>query len=175
MDWSFAIVNGVACAATFGFAAHVVSGRREAMILSALLFANWAQYVLSWTPYNPTEILYRAGLPIEGNTLWMLIDAIIGSSSVVIAFRFWWGWALWLSSIAQLFLHAGYKDGLYDFQSYSSCLDWVLKAQIAVFFLIGGRGVRDRLADLHRFLDERRVHGRRSASSTAREAAGGQP
>lgn len=142
MDWPFAILNGGLCVLAVVFAAHVSSARRVALPLAALLFAGWLEYVLAWTPFKPAS-LFR-GL-LDSKDLWSIVDGIFGALAITTAYRYWWGWALLLTSLCQEVLHAAYWLRVYDFEAYSGFLDITLLAQIGVFVLIGGRGVRDHL------------------------------
>jgi len=142
VDWPFAILNGALCVTAIMFAALASSGRREALPLAALLFADWLLYVLSWTPYKPANLF--PGL-LNSKDLWSIMDGIFGACAIVTAYRYWWGWALLLSVMCQEVLHAAYWLRVYDFETYSGFLDITFLAQVALFLVLGGRGVRDYL------------------------------
>ena len=142
MDWGFAFVNGLLCAAAVLFAAHTGKARRVALPLAVLLFAGWLQYILAWTPYKPANIF--GGL-LNSKDLWSIMDGILGALAITTAYRFWWGWALLLTSWCQEVLHVAYWLRAYDFGAYSGFLDLTFLAQIALFLVIGGRGVRDHI------------------------------
>ena len=140
MDWPFAILNGGLCVLAVVFAAHVTTARRVALPLAVLLFVGWLEYVLAWTPFKPANLFH--GL-LDSKDLWSIMDGIFGALAITTAYRYWWGWALLLTSLCQEVFHAAYWLRVYDFEAYSSFLDITLLAQIGVFVLIGGRGVRD--------------------------------
>lgn len=166
MDWPFAILNGALCATAILFAAFS-SGRREALPLAALLFADWLLYVLSWTAFKPANLFH--GL-LNSKDLWAIMDGILGACAVVTAYRYWWGWALLLSVMCQEVLHAAYWLRVYDFETYSGFLDITFLAQVALFLVLGGRGVRDYL---NRCFDRLGVSRRGQGPTHARAVEGG--
>ena len=155
MDWSFALFNGALCVLAVVFAAHTSSARRVALPLAALLFVGWFEYILAWTPFKPANLFH--GL-LNSKDLWSIMDGIFGALAITTAYRYWWGWVLLLTSLCQEVFHAAYWLRVYDFEVYSSFLDIALLAQIGVFVLIGGRGVRDHLhRGIARFVGSRRL------------------
>lgn len=170
-DMGLAVSNGALCLVAIFFAAHVKEGRVEAICLAALLFSNFVFCALGYTDHAPKYALHRLGLDISTKELWAIADAIFGSLTMI-AFRFWWAWALWAGAITQVLLHAARISlGLDEF-IYSDALQVVLLGQIAVFFLIGGRGVRDWI---NRLVDRIRVFRgtRRATTSGARTSKRG--
>lgn len=170
IDWLFVAFNGFLCAAAVFAAAHVPVGRRAAIILAAALFANWLLYVLAWTPFKPAALF--DGL-LSSKDLWAIMDGLCGMLAVAIAHRYWWGWAMWSAAVMQEFAHGAYLFGLVEFggrgfldlSTYSGALNTIFLAQVALFLLIGGRGIGDRI---HHNLDRLRGVGRTMGTAKAR-------
>jgi hypothetical protein len=152
------LANGIACAAALGFAAFVRPGRREAVTLAALLCVNYMFCALGYTDASPALALQAIGVPITNKETWMLADACFGAAAVLIAFWRPWAWIFWATSIVQVGIHALRMTEAIDGTTYSDWLEIVLHGQLAVFFVIGGPGVGDRLHDaFDRFRHRRRA------------------
>lgn len=167
MDWPFALFHGAMCLCATFFAAHVRVNRGGATALAGMMTLGWFVYVLAWTSFNPGDAFQAAGVPITNKDLWSIMDALFAAVALMLAWSVWWGWALWASALVATFAHLLFKAGAYDFEAYSRVLDNNLRAQIALFLLIGGRGVSDRLLSI-RLL--RRL-GRTPAADLARSEA----
>lgn len=137
--------NGALCVAAIGVAAAVKRGRVEALVLSGLLLANFLFCNLAYTPYAPKYGLAALGIAVTSKELWMLADTLLAASCALVAFRRWWGWALWAAGAVQIITHLAYSFDLFSPDAYSDILQVVLLAQLAVFFMIGGPGVVDLL------------------------------
>lgn len=137
------IIYGALCAAAVLFAAASPrSHRRVAVILGAMLLLNWVLFILSYTPYGPVVLFHALGIGIKPTELWAIIDGICGVAALGLAWDRWWGWALWLSAIGQETIHFARYLGI-DPIAYTGWLDNLLRVQLAIFFLMGGPGVRD--------------------------------
>ncbi len=145
MNWSFALFHGFLCLCAVFFAAHARVNRGGAISLAVIMTIGWAFYVSAWTPANPGAALKAAGVGITNKDLWAINDALFGAAAIGLAWSVWWGWAFWMAALTATAAHLAYKFGGQDFETYSTLLDNILRAQIALFFLIGGRGVADRL------------------------------
>lgn len=159
------LLNAALCLAALGCAAFVRPGRGEALVLAALLNANFYFCALGYTSYAPKHMLEALGVAITTKETWMVADALLGAAAVI-AFRRWWAWALWATTLCQQIIHGGYMFGLFSDVFYTDRLQNVLHAQIALFFLIGGRGLAD---FLHRHIA--RFCGARRTPATARTPA----
>lgn len=146
MDWSFALLNGGMCAVAIVFAAHAPDHRSAAVTLAALMTLGWAFYVSAWTDASPAMALAALGLPVTNKDMWSVMDALFGFAAIALAFMTWWGWALWATALTATAMHLSYRYGAGDFDAYSHVLDKILLAQMAIFYVIGGRGVADRIA-----------------------------
>lgn len=123
------------CAAACGFAACAPRGQRfGALTVAASLNANW--WICAWSYSSSSP---QAALGITAIDLWCLLDLAVGVTALVAGVRHWWGWALWFIAIGQECFHMGHF--LLENQMYTFWLDKLLLAQVAVFFLIGGRSV----------------------------------
>lgn len=150
--------NGALCVAAIGFAAAVKRGRTEALVLAGLLLANFIFCNLAYTPYAPKLGLAAIGIKATSKELWMLADTLLAASCVLVAFKRWWGWALWAAGAVQILIHLLYSFELFSPDAYSDLLQAVLLAQLAVFFMIGGPGVVDLLhSTLAHFRSRRRT------------------
>jgi len=159
--------NALLCAAAFGFAALVRSGKREALILATLLCVNFVFCGLAYTDYAPKYAFEAIGIEVTSKQLWFCADALFGMACVM-AYNRWWGWALWFSSGVQIGIHLAYQAQLFSGEQYSDMLQDVLLAQLAVFFLIGAEGAGNLICDaLARLGGVRRTYAeaRKRASS----------
>lgn len=168
LDTPLAIANGGLCAAAIAFAAHVpkAKGRREALCLAVVLAANFIFCALGYTGFAPKLALRRIGVELSTKELWAIADAIFGCLTAF-AFVYWWAWVLWAGALAHVLLHGFRIYFDLDEFAYTDSLQIVLLAQIAIFFLIGGRGVGNRV---HRGLDNCRLYWRACASAFARRS-----
>jgi hypothetical protein len=140
------------CMGTVVFAAHAPKGERlAASILAGGLLANWLFVAWTYAPMSPQAAIRSWGLPIHATDLWAVADLALGALAVRVGWHRWWGWAVFSLCMAHLCMHPARPligDELYTFW-----LDKILLAQVAVFILIGGRGIANRLsfrARLHR-------------------------
>lgn len=134
------LLNGALCLGAALFALFAVRGRQEAFWCALSLGANFLFCALVFTPLSPAKAM---GLSIKET--WMLADTVLGAMCVTLAYRYWWGYAMCALAMAQVALHGAMIEHVIDGNVYSENLDYVLHAQIAVFFLIGGRGIGDLL------------------------------
>ena len=133
------------CAAACGFAACAPHGQRLGAFFVSLAFnANW--WLCAWTYSASPPQTY---LGMSAVDLWCLFDLAVGVTALVAGVRHWWGWALWFIAIAQECFHTGHF--LLENQTYTFWLDKLLLAQVAVFFLIGGRSVSNWLLGVFGF------------------------
>ena len=143
MHWPFALFHGALCLLAIVFAAHARDNRGGAIGLAVIMTLGWALYVAAWTPADP-----GAAIGVANKDLWAIMDALFGAAAIGLAWSVWWGWAFWLAALTATAAHLSYKFGASDFEAYSTLLDNILRAQIALFILIGGRGAADRLLSL---------------------------
>ena len=124
------------CLAAIVFALHAPAGqRRTASTVAVALVANWAVCGLA---YSGPSLVQRHYID-----LWTVADLLFGLFALKHGYRHWWGWALWASTIAQQCLHITHTA--IGAAYYLDALDGLLRAQIAIFILLGGKGVADRL------------------------------
>jgi hypothetical protein len=124
------------CIAAVIFAMHAPADqRRAASVVAWALLGTW----------------FVCGLPYQGPgfaqshyiDIWTVADTAFGLFAIWQGHRHWWGWALLGSTMAQVTLHG--FNSVISAAHYLDALDGLLRAQIAVFILIGGKGVADRL------------------------------
>lgn len=163
------VVNGLLLLGAVFFAAFAPKDQRgDAVAASLVLLFVWILYVASWTSWSPAAFLRSlTGMSVKSPDVWMYTDALAGGAVVLVAFQRWWGWALWASFVGMFVTHVAKSVGLLGFGPYSDILDGLFLAQVALLYLIGGRGVGDRL---HRYLDRLRVVRGQAASAHARPA-----
>jgi hypothetical protein len=124
------------CLTAIVFAMHAPAGQRRGASATALaLVCNWLICRLSYTGPGFTETHYLE--------LWTAADLVFGLTAIALGFRHWWGWAFLGFAIAQQLCHLTHTA--LGASVYLDALDGLLRAQIAVFILIGGKGVADRL------------------------------
>lgn len=140
------------CMGAVVFAVHAPRGERlAASILAGGLLANWLFVAWTYAALSPQAAIRGWGLPIHATDLWAMADLALGALAVRVGWHRWWGWAVFSLSMGHLCMHPARPllgDALYTFW-----LDKILLAQVAVFILIGGRGIANRLsfrARLHR-------------------------
>lgn len=161
-------VYGALCAGALVASAHAPVGqRRECTLMAIAVLANWELYVLSYTPYS-LAVLFAGAHP-DDVFAWAIADVICGCAAILLAFDRWWGWALWGLSVIQLAMHAGEKLHLFGDVFYTDRLDNLLLAQLAIFFLVGGGGVWNRITDISRRAS--RAIGSHRAEAAPRETA----
>ena len=124
------------CLTAIVFAMHAPIGQRRVASAAALaLVFNWLVCRLPYTGPGFAETHYLE--------LWTAADLIFGLAAIALGFRHWWGWAQLGFAIAQQICHL--TNVVLGASAYLDALDGLLRAQIAVFILIGGKGVADRL------------------------------
>jgi len=142
---SEAVIYFGLCVLAIVFAAHAPKGdRTHAGLLAMCLTLNWLFVQWTYAAMSPQAMIRGAGLPIGTVDLWAIADLALGWVSVRIGWNRWWGWAIFALCMAQLCFHPARPllgDALYTFW-----LDKILLAQVAVFILIGGRRVANRLS-----------------------------
>jgi len=119
----------VAAAVTCAFHAPAPQ-RRAARVLGLALLGNWLTCGL---PYVRDTVID----PVD---LWAVMDATLGAVAITLSRR-WWGWAVWALAVCQVCFHLCH--GLLEDALYTWWLDRLLEAMVAVFLLLGGRGVYD--------------------------------
>lgn len=133
------------CVGALAFATHAPKGDRlAASILASGLLANWLFGAWTYANLSPQAAFRDWGVPVRATDLWALADLALGALAVRVGWHRWWGWAVFFLCMAQLCMHPARPligDTLYTFW-----LDKILLAQVAVFILIGGRGVANRLS-----------------------------
>ena len=147
LDLGMTVLSGACGGLAIICAAHTPrDGRWEAVSLACLLLVNWALFILAYTDFSPSWALERTGVDISSPRLWMLADAICGSAAITVAYRFWWGRALWCVSMVQIGFHAGMDAKIFDPVFYTDVLlNGALLVQLAIFFVMGGPGVGNAL------------------------------
>ncbi len=153
------LLNGFLLAAAMFFAANAKQGSREASLAALGLACNFLFCALAFTDYSPKIALQGMGIAMSNKETWMLADTVLGASCMLLAWRYWWGFTLCFAAMAQVLIHGARISGTMPEAAYTQTLDAVLHAQMAVFFLIGGRGVGDLLhSTLARHRSIRRHH-----------------
>jgi len=133
------------CVGAVAFASQAPKGDRlAASILASGLLANWLLVEWTYSTLSPQAAIRAWGLSVTATDLWAIADLALGVLAVRTGWHRWWGWAVFLLCMAQLCFHPARPllgDALYTFW-----LDKILLAQVAVFILIGGRRVANRLS-----------------------------
>lgn len=136
------------CAGAIVFACHASKDQRLASVTLAIgLLTNWL--LVEWTyagAASPQATLRGWGMPASAVDLWAIFDLSLGVLAIVTGRTRWWGWAIYGLCLAQVMTHVlrvHFTDATYTFW-----LDKMLLAQVAVFVLLGGRGVSDRMFSL---------------------------
>ncbi len=147
MRWLFMalVISACVCAAC-----AQPRDREPAISVMNGLSSVWALYLLSFTPYPPAALFWAIGIPLTGEHLWALIDAVLATVVVAAAWHRWWGWVIFAMLTLQQCFHAAYDIGAISFQQLSTALDLSFLVQLACFFVIGGSGAIDRLSRLVR-------------------------
>lgn len=159
MRWPFMALVIAACVCA---ACAQPRDRQPAVSVMNGLSIVWALYLLSFTPYPPAALFWGIGIPLTGEHLWALIDAVLATTVLAAAWHRWWGWVVFAMLTLQQCFHAAYDVNWISFPQLSTALDLSFLVQLACFFVIGGSGVVDRLSRLVR-LRGRVLHSAGSA------------
>lgn len=148
---TFDALNALLVAAAMFCAWHAPEGQRRQLGCFSVLFTlGWASFVASWSDYGPAALLWRTRLAIRSEDIWCMTDALLGSVVIAIAWDRWWAWALWATFLTQVGMHTMYRPfHAWDYPAYPLALGYVFNAQIAVFFMVGGKGAADRISRGH--------------------------
>lgn len=132
------------------FAAHAPLGQRLSAIgLSLVLLANWFFVEWTYTAHPPQAWLRAQGVPSSAVDLWTVADMVLAFAALFFARLRWWGWAIYILCMMQIGAHS-FRSNMTD-ENYTFWLDKMLLAQVAVFLLLGGKGVSDRLSNVFGF------------------------
>lgn len=170
LDTSLAIANAALCVGAIVCGVHFPAGRWRGVALAVLLLASFFFCALGYTEYKPRYAAEAIGLIVTTKETWLLADTVGGLAAILLAARYWWGWALWGCAVAQVITHGARISFGIDENLYTDALQVALWLQLSVFYFVGGRGVLD---TLHRCLVNLSSPGRALASATGRRAAQG--
>jgi len=146
------------CAAGVFFAAHTIASERKPAVECAVaLFLACIAYNLAWTPLAPHMLL-----GIRSTYYFSLISVLAASYSFERSLYYWWGLPLLCLYSLDICCHIIRSETGIDFYPVSLMVDSIAYMQIAIFVYIGGRGVRNRVANI---TDNIR-HGARSHKTT---------
>lgn len=135
------------CLAAVVFAVHAPVGQRlAAFVLAAGIVLDWCFVEWTYSASSPQAWLRAQGIPTSAVDLWTIADLSVGVLAIFTGRLRWWGWSIYMLCMAQVFTHS-FRTQLSD-ENYTFWLDKMLLAQVAVFFLLGGKGVSDRLCSL---------------------------
>lgn len=135
------------CLAAVVFAVHAPVGQRlAAFALAAGIALNWCFVEWTYSASSPQAWLRAQGIPTSSVDLWTIADLCVGVLAIFTGRLRWWGWAVYMLCMTQVFAHS-FRAQMSD-ENYTFWLDKMLLAQVAVFFLLGGKGVSDRLCSL---------------------------
>lgn len=107
---------------------------------------GWLLFVTSWEPWGAALLLSDAGIYTTSPEVWAIADATNGMLALRYGHRHWWGFALWFLYVAQCVMHVSFLGG-WSWGQYKTGLDATFLMQVAVFLMVGGKGVYD--AGLH--------------------------
>jgi hypothetical protein len=144
------VVFGVLAVGGAFFAAHAPSGERGAALgVSLILLAVWAVYVMPWVwePASIAGVLYRLGVTsITHMHVAIAVDALASMAVLTIGAMHKWAWGIWGCFIFMLCDHATADIFGVPYYPYSRALDAAFLAQLAILYMLGGRGVFDNLS-----------------------------
>lgn len=164
------LLNGFLILGAMWFASYAKAGRKEAVLCSIALAANFLLCALSFTDTSMKSALSVIGFSMTHKETWMLADTLLGAFCVTVAYRRLWAYALCAMCMGQIGVHAALMEHVIDGDAYSEILDIVLHAQVAVFYLLGGRGVGQLLrSSIAGFRRPRRIAQTARAFSEAEE------
>jgi len=135
------------CLAAVMFSIHAPVGQRlAAFVLAAGIALNWCFVEWTYSASSPQAWLRAQGIPTSAVDLWTIADLSVGVLAIFTGRLRWWGWVVYMLCMTQVFAHS-FRGQLSD-ENYTFWLDKMLLAQVAVFFLLGGKGVSDRMCSL---------------------------
>jgi hypothetical protein len=158
------------CVASLLFAAHVPAMQRAPAIASATaILTNWAFGQWTYAPAAPQNLIfYSTGFYLQPYQMWAAVDCAATMVAIIAGRRWWWGWALLWLGMAWQVLHTLRDYGLLSGAPYLAWLDAVLLGHIAVFVVIGEKGMRDAVR-VHASVGVRGVVSRRALSKVPQE------
>ncbi len=140
-------------------------GQRSMVLFAGVvLLANWALYASSWVApaYSPAWVIHaHTGIDATPRQMWALVDAasatlIMGVGIAVQHRAEKWCLALWLLLVCQIATHGLVTSGAMEAETSLTTLDFFFYGQLAVFLLIGRKGVSDVVRELVLRLGSRR-------------------
>lgn len=162
-----AVYLGLCVAAVLVAACAPVPARRRAVAAALVLLANWLFCEWTYAANAPQNLLYwRTGLYVEAFRWWAAADLVTALLGFLLGRDHWWGVALLLIGMFQMVPHHAREIEAISKPLYLFTLDKLLLAQIALFFMIGGRGVGDGIV---RFLGGRADRARAAAAFSEAE------
>ncbi len=131
------------CAAGVFFAAHTLpSERKPAVQCSVALLMACIAYNLAWTPIAPHMLL-----GIRSTYYFSIISVLAASYSFERSLYYEWGLMLFILYSLDICCHIVRAFNEIGFYPYSIFVDSIGYLQIAIFATIGGKGVRNRVAN----------------------------
>ena len=112
---------------------------------AAIIAGNWLLFVMPWV-YNPASLAHLlkvAGMPARHEDMWALVDL---ASITLLAWscrHLWWSVIIAGAYLGALALHVVAANAGLDYEQYETFLDAALVLQLAVIFVVGGRGLAD--------------------------------
>lgn len=151
------VINGLLVSASLFFALHAPACERGAAFRVSLVMATvWLVYAMPWIhePYSVAGILYRHGYhEIQYTDISVAEDAIGSMLVLVFARQHRWAWGIWACFMLMLCAHVANEGARLllptaaDGSGYTRVLDAAFLAQLAILFMLGGRGVCIRCSD----------------------------
>lgn len=135
------------CGGVF-FAAHAPLFRRKAILPVGIVWALvWVAYNLTWLSFSPHLLV-----GIQYTAYWSILDLLLGAYIAEKAIHYGWGLLLFILSSLQICCHITHAYGWWDFQFYSSILDYLFYIQAMVFILNGASGIGNRIFNITSFM-----------------------
>lgn len=118
---------------------------------AAIMLAAWFAYNSIWTPQSIAVALSSTiGTQIEYEAVWSFTDALAAMVVMAAWGEQWWAIAIWATLTIQCSGHVASQFGITPWGPYRMLLDSVFTIQWAVFILIGGPGIVDRILHILR-------------------------
>jgi hypothetical protein len=129
------------CAAGLVFAAHFpLCQRRAGLICAASIAADNVCYLLAWSPIAPHMMMH-----CEATVIWSATALLAGGIIAEASAQHWWGRALIATYVVTILTYVLEQRGL-SFSHVSMLTDYAHYMQIVILAVVGGGGVRNRVA-----------------------------
>ncbi len=155
----YSLLSLLACIGAVGAACLFEERQRlDAIPVAALLLFFWLVEEAAYPPLdqlNPVRLFWSMGWKVRSEEFWPIYDGLLGAAAMALTVSFWsgdrrawWGPAIWALCLWSVLIHIAQAATGGPFDLYSNRLQPPFWARLAVFYVIGIRGVVEHVAAL---------------------------